>query len=39
MDEIGKLEGIGLEFLIFGFLGEKSEKGSSREHTENRVAS
>jgi hypothetical protein len=38
MAEIGKLEGIGLEFGVFGFLEENSEKGYTRKHTGNRVA-
>jgi hypothetical protein len=37
MDEMGELEGIGLEFGVFGFLEENSEKGYTRKHTEKRV--
>jgi hypothetical protein len=36
---MGKLEGIGLDFLIFGILEEISEKGYTRKHTEKRVTS
>jgi hypothetical protein len=38
MAEIGELEGFELIFGGSGFLEENSEKGSTRESTENRVA-
>jgi hypothetical protein len=38
MAKIGELEGIGLDFVIWGFLEENSEKGYRRKHTGNRVA-
>jgi hypothetical protein len=38
MAEIGELKGFGLNFGGSGFLEENSEKGSTRESTENRVA-
>jgi hypothetical protein len=38
MAKIGELEGIGLDFEIWGFLEENSEKGYTRKHTGNWVA-